>query len=237
MPTTESTGQPEMPIDERFWDAMEPEDIDEVSALIQRALADGADPNAPCDEVAHTALYWAAFSGRADCVRLLLEAGARPNAESSTEQTSLHAAAENNDLPILDMLLASESDQLLDRFDYVFRTPLIVAAELGHNAIARALIDAGADVNANDEEMVGDTPLRAAAFEGHVEMVEILLNHGADPTITGWMGLSAAHKAQLRNDRKGRKMLALMKQATSLSKKEWKSHLLPWWRSLTHEYF
>ena len=42
----------------------------------------------------------------------------------------------------------------------------------------RSLIDAGADVNAADED--GDTALMNAAWNGHVETVKLLLEAGAD---------------------------------------------------------
>ncbi|HYO84151.1 MAG TPA: ankyrin repeat domain-containing protein [Bryobacteraceae bacterium] len=61
-------------------------------------------------------------------------------------------------------------------------TPLHLAAEAGHLEIARALIDAGADVNARSGE-TSQTPLHFAARAGQVEMAKLLLVHGADPAI------------------------------------------------------
>jgi ankyrin repeat protein len=51
-------------------------------------------------------------------------------------------------------------------------TPLFIAAYNGHLEMARALLEAGADVNkANSNDC---TPLYAAAKEGHLEMVRLL---------------------------------------------------------------
>ena len=53
------------------------------------------------------------------------------------------------------------------------------AADGGSTAIARLLLDAGADVNVRQPG--GFTPLHAAAQVGNDELVALLLEHGADP--------------------------------------------------------
>ncbi|MFT3912866.1 MAG: ankyrin repeat domain-containing protein [Anaeromyxobacteraceae bacterium] len=60
-------------------------------------------------------------------------------------------------------------------------TPLHVAAEAGHLAAARALLDAGAppDAGAEDGE---PTALHAAAFAGKDPVARLLLERGASPT-------------------------------------------------------
>lgn len=46
------------------------------------------------------------------------------------------------------------------------------AAWLGHTAIARALLEKGADPNGKDAD--GDTPLKLAAKGGHEEITRLL---------------------------------------------------------------
>jgi cytohesin len=56
-------------------------------------------------------------------------------------------------------------------------TQLYIAAELGQEAIVRALIEEGADVNKAIND--GTTPLYIADREGHETIVQILKNAGA----------------------------------------------------------
>ena len=61
-------------------------------------------------------------------------------------------------------------------------TPLIVASVLGHTEVARVLIEAGADIEAKNNEQT--TPLCNTAFFCHPETVERLLKHGANVNTT-----------------------------------------------------
>jgi hypothetical protein len=58
------------------------------------------------------------------------------------------------------------------------QTPLHMAARRGNIAIAQALLDAGADLEARDTK--GETPLRRAVNCGHPEFISLLLARGAD---------------------------------------------------------
>ena len=60
-------------------------------------------------------------------------------------------------------------------------TPLITAATFGKTAIAKALIDANADPDIQNNE--GSTALHAAAFFCHVEIVQMLIDAGTDKNI------------------------------------------------------
>jgi NAD(P)-dependent dehydrogenase (short-subunit alcohol dehydrogenase family) len=65
-------------------------------------------------------------------------------------------------------------------------TPLLIAAMFGHPEVARALIDAGADVNQKNND--GTTPLLTAALFAHPEIVRALLDAGADKSIRNASG-------------------------------------------------
>ena len=60
-------------------------------------------------------------------------------------------------------------------------TPLIAAATFGKTAIAKALIDANADLEVKNNE--GSTALHAAAFFCRIEIVQMLVDAGANKSI------------------------------------------------------
>ena len=94
----------------------------------------------------------AAFFKRPEVARLLLERGADPAPPSANPQA----------FTALHSAVASD-------------------AGTRDMAIVRALVEAGAPVNARSGS--GTTPLHTAAFLGDTEVVELLLSRGADPRI------------------------------------------------------
>lgn len=73
-------------------------------------------------------------------------------------------------------------------------TPLITAAVFGRTDAALALIDAGADVNHQNNE--GSTPLITAAFTCRSEIARALLDNGADKTLKSNAGRTALESVQ-----------------------------------------
>ncbi|TDT47011.1 ankyrin repeat protein [Maribacter spongiicola] len=67
-------------------------------------------------------------------------------------------------------------------------TPLITAASFGKNKIAQALIDAGADLSAKNND--GATALHTAAFFCRVEVVQSLIDAKADKTAKNNFGMT-----------------------------------------------
>jgi ankyrin repeat protein len=59
------------------------------------------------------------------------------------------------------------------------RTPLSWAAERGHGAVVKLLVEKGADVKSKDTSY-GQTPLLRAAANGHEAAVKLLVEKGAD---------------------------------------------------------
>lgn len=60
---------------------------------------------------------------------------------------------------------------------------LIEAIKSGNQAAVQQAIDAGAELNSQDDQ--GWTPLNWAAGSGYLEIVELLLDRGADPLAAG----------------------------------------------------
>jgi hypothetical protein len=69
-------------------------------------------------------------------------------------------------------------------------TPLLMAVINDDSAIARLLVEKGADVNAR-EPREGNTPLHAALFAGKHEMAQLLMSSGADAGIPNNKGITA----------------------------------------------
>ncbi|RYP70906.1 hypothetical protein DL771_005156 [Monosporascus sp. 5C6A] len=70
--------------------------------------------------------------------------------------------------------------KLANKKDITGRNPLSYAAEQGHEAVARLLLDRGADVNAEDVNVDGETALILAAKQGHEAVARLLLDRGAE---------------------------------------------------------
>lgn len=148
---------------------------------LRRALAAGADPRATDDEDVPLALL-AAETGRVELVAPFVEGGLPIDHGDRLGITLLHAAVMTGAaaLPLVAWLLARGADpdrMALDDDDA--KAPLHSALEGGDGgAIVRALVRAGADVDARRGD--GWTPLMLASHAGDAALVELLLDAGAD---------------------------------------------------------
>lgn len=152
-----------------------------VGLLVRR----GADVNARESVRGQTALMWAADQRHADVVRALVEAGADVHARSATWRQLENTAGNTNPTGDFEM-------------EHGGSTPLLFAARQGHVDSARALLDAGANVN--DTAAAGTSALVIAAHSDHGAMATLLLSRGADPNAAG-AGYTALHAAVLRGNR------------------------------------
>lgn len=90
----------------------------------------------------------------------------------TTEQ--LLRAARAGDLPLVKRLLQPLGPDVTDEFG---RTPLMLAIEAGQDAVARALLEAGASLAAVDRN--GETPLLLAVRKGNRELSSLMIAAGA----------------------------------------------------------
>lgn len=128
-------------------------------------------------------------------VMLLLIGSCAPSGNSNNPKSENKAKVKSVAAkPKVDLLTAIISDQPeiveqhieagtdIDAKDQMSgSTPLITAATFGKTAIAKALIDANADLDIKNNE--GSTALHAAAFFCRIEIVQMLLDAGADKSI------------------------------------------------------
>ena len=119
-------------------------------------------------------LCWAAGNGRVDLVKALLKRGADPG-----RACPLHIPGH---FPDDDEREPTEADWFAEEYEptHIDLRPLGAAVHGGHADVARLLIDAGADVNA---DAGGGPPIFHAVRRGHAKVVELLIERGADLSV------------------------------------------------------
>jgi ankyrin repeat protein len=124
--------------------------------LLEMFLARGADPSGR-DATGKSAVVYAAARGFLPIVRRLLDAGVDPNQRYANDLTLLmwaaghaHDAPESDGLQVVELLLQKGAP--VNAVDDRGRTALMNAAELGHAAIVRRLLSAGADPTLRDKD-------------------------------------------------------------------------------------
>jgi uncharacterized protein len=171
-----------------------------------------------------TPLLYAARHDRIEVAKRLIAAGADVNAKEANGIWPLLMAISNNNMAVAHYLL--EHGSHVDGQDWYGRSPLWEAVNVRnlyvHNAtfkngidrgpvleLIRALLAAGADVNARTKEtppfrhhlleitgslewvdFTGQTPFLTASLAGDVTVMKLLLEHGANPHIGTYQGTS-----------------------------------------------
>jgi ankyrin repeat protein len=157
--------------------------------IVKRLIDAGADVK---EETAYT-LLWAAGSGDEQMVEALLQAGADVNAEVSPGYsisaqggrrnlvlTALSAAVRTRSPRVLQVLIDSGIDvnrrqsfpPHQTRWNAADSTALIEAARMGETEMVRSLLEAGADIEARDQD--GESALDVAISGGNNDAIELL---------------------------------------------------------------
>ena len=105
----------------------------------------------------------------------------------------LHAASSGDTTRLRHLL--ENGHQTNEAFPIVGTLPLIVASGSGHVETVAALLEAGADIDAQD--LTGWTALHAAAFHGDYATVSLLVQRGAVAGETRWYRKSPADIARM----------------------------------------
>jgi ankyrin repeat protein len=147
--------------------------------IVRALLRAGADPLArqPNTVVEGTVLHCAASHDRPELLRVMLEAGAPPDAAGLGGWTPLHVAALFGSAGSAEVLMAAGADPDA-RTDPGTSTPLHIAAGYGQVNVAEVLLQTGAAVNVVDSE--GYTPLDRACEAGLVRSADGLCPNAAD---------------------------------------------------------
>lgn len=170
--------------------------------MVQRLIEQGADVNRRDDDDAPPLLE-AVNRGNQELVEMLIAAGADIHATDCGGQTAASLAASGRNPALFEYLVdqgcpigpALNGAIFTRKVDVVKRlielganvneqdkqfgyTPLSTATEVGDAKIAKMLIDAGADLKAQD--YIGQTPLCSAAMNGQAAVMKVLLDAGSD---------------------------------------------------------
>ncbi len=120
----------------------------------------------------YTPLMVAARTGHGDAAVLLLDAGANPDATTSTGVTALHFAAGAGQTQAVRALVAAGVD-VDAREGAMGQTPLIFAANEGRTDAVQVLIDAGAEVNATTTVVPVDQLQRQERIESQLRRARL----------------------------------------------------------------
>lgn len=144
--------------------------------LLTRIVEATPDPNRR-DGKGATALHYAVRGGHQPVLEKLLYHRLDPLATTHEGQTCLHEAAARHDTACATTLLQGWAVELLNAVNHDGRTPLHIAIDAGHEALAQEMMTQGALTNTYDTK--GMTPLHIAAKAGKTALVHLLLENGA----------------------------------------------------------
>lgn len=140
------------------------------------------------DEFGSTPLILAAMYSGEECVRMLLDRGADPNAKNNSDVTPLMNAVWNE----TNVRLVLERGADVNAESVIGNTPLMLAAVYPYSTpIVRRLLDHGADVNHLNRYGIG--ALIAASISGNPETMRLLLDKGAKVDVKPVMNPSDKH--------------------------------------------
>ena len=179
--------------DEAWFAAVKKSDVDAVRAFVRKDPGSIDRRDAPHDA---TALHFAATCGATEIVRLLLDAGADPQARDESGLGVLHWMTFHRppgDVPADTLSLLLERGARHDIFS---------AIALGDPGVVRAVGEQ--DPEALDCRLSrrhhGQTPLHFAIARARLDLLPLLIDLGADVAATDHNGQTPLEFAMLRND-------------------------------------
>lgn len=157
------------------------------------------------NETGETPLIIAAALGSDEIVGILLENGAQINLKDKKQSaTALHAAAMKGKVNTARLLLQKGADVNARAHDDL--TPLLIAVLAVNGELVKLLVDAGADLEAQDKAH-GVTALHIAALKGNLNLTKLLLDKGANPNAKSNDGRTPLDLARAKKQKNLEEML------------------------------
>lgn len=145
------------------------------------------------DEEVGTALHYAAWNGHAGAVKLLLSHGSNPGRQNGAGELSVHLAAQEGHLDVLEILFdIGYPGELANARCALGESCLHRAIRNGHREVTYFLVNHKGNVNARDKN--GQTPLHHLAFGKNYE-IGWLFGIGCDLDTQDNLGETALHCA------------------------------------------
>ena len=148
--------------------------------VVKLLLDAGAEVDKMTDRDGCTPLVAASSEGHREVVKLLLDGGAEVDKADNAGRMPLFHAGSWDHTEVVQVLLDSGADLDREVNRYPGATRLHWASKVGLLGMVRSLLEAGADVNSQDDK--GETPLHWAARGGNdcSAVAELLLASGAE---------------------------------------------------------
>jgi ankyrin repeat protein len=178
--------------------------------LVQKMIEKGDNAEARRIIASH-ALYAACEAGQEAIVRVLLTTDVDVEEVDSNGYTPLMVAAKQGHANIV-RVLRNKGASLERRSHRFLETPLLRAVSTDNEAMARLLLELGADTEARNQP--GDVPLTIAVRKNNREAVRLLLEYGADRQATIKTGGTPVQLAmELKNETVARMLLGKEERA------------------------
>jgi ankyrin repeat protein len=188
------------------------------ASMIEALLNAGASPKTLTSESGETVLMTASRAGNVDAVRILLDRGADVNAKETYKgQTALMWAASESHPEVVKLLMAHGADWKVRSIDRETKPPrlsaassispiarggftaLLFSAREGDIESAKAMLDAGADINYGDVD--NTTALVVGIMNKQFTFAKFLLDRGADVNVVDAGGRTALYAiVDIRNE-------------------------------------
>ncbi|KAF7939835.1 hypothetical protein EAE99_001640 [Botrytis elliptica] len=155
-----------------------------LPTIVGELLKRGADIEAVCPKD-FTPLLIAAELGHFPVVQLLINSKANLFAKDYQQENALHKAARKGHVEIVKQLVSVQPSLIEIPYEEHFnKTALHIAIDRRHEGVIRALIEAGADVNASDELSL--TPLMKVVVDNLPDAIDLLIEKGAHVDAKGF---------------------------------------------------